>query len=174
LELLHILAKHSKDEYSERQLLSHAFRRLSVTLQAANANIQSRGMQIMQMGDYAALLAARSPLRGHRSTPHYSTPARRIIMSSRLRRGSAAVRRRLFIDATGTDTMHDSHGGVNCADQADGDADVSFDRAASLCHVIGYQNPGRLLSGMINMNMTMHSHKQADVIECYAPATSAR
>jgi len=63
LELLHILSKHSKDEYSERQFLSHAFRRLSVTLQRANANIQSRGMYIMQMWDYSGLLAVphRSP-----------------------------------------------------------------------------------------------------------------
>jgi len=69
LELLYILSQHSKDEYSEKQFLAHAFRRLSVTLQTANANIQSRGMHIMQMGDYAGLLGARSPFHPHaRST----------------------------------------------------------------------------------------------------------
>jgi len=69
LELLYILPQHSRDEYSEKQFLAHAFRRLSVTLQTINANIQSRGMHIMQMGDYAGLLGARSPFHPHaRST----------------------------------------------------------------------------------------------------------
>jgi len=62
---LHIHAYISKDEYSEKRFLAHAFRRLSVTLQTANANIQSRGMHIMQMGDYAGLLGVRSPFRAH-------------------------------------------------------------------------------------------------------------
>jgi len=62
LELLYILSKHSKDEYSERQFLSHTFRRLSVTLQKSNANVQSCGVQIMQMGDYNQLLCNRPPI----------------------------------------------------------------------------------------------------------------
>jgi hypothetical protein len=143
LELLHILSKHCKDEYSERQFLSHAFRRLSVTLQTANANIQSRGVQIMQMDDYAGLLAVSpSSHSGHRqrrsASSHHSAPSRRIL-SVQLRR--PAVRRRLFISAMGqeascADGEHDDTTATAALGYANSDdaGVLNFDYAASLCH----------------------------------------
>jgi hypothetical protein len=143
LELLHILSKHCKDEYNEQQFLTHAFRRLSVTLQTANANIQSRGVQIMQMDDYAGLLAIDTPSRsGHRhrrsSSSHHSAAPRRIL-SVQSRRPT--VRRRLFVapigqEATGADSEHDNTTVTAALGYAvNDDAGVlSFDYSASLCH----------------------------------------
>jgi len=152
LELLHILSKHSKDEYSERQFLSHAFRRLSVTLQRANANIQSRGMHIMQMGDSTGLLAIRQPspfrlslgagsIRRPHSTPRHYTPASLSLpaVSTPPTRNLRHVgaRRRLFVDVAASSTSA-PRGSVHDDGHRDNDDavafDITFDHAASMCH----------------------------------------
>ena len=46
--LLKLLSLHSK-EYSPQQFLQHAYRRLSVTLQTANANIAALGIQRLHL-----------------------------------------------------------------------------------------------------------------------------
>jgi len=126
LELLDILSKHTKDEYSERQFLSHAFRRLSVTLQKSNANVQSRGMQIMQMGDYTQLLAVR-----HRPSLRFVLGSGRRSQSHTMSSHRPKVKRRLFIGS------HIQFGDVGYDNDAEGDVevDVTFDYAANLCHV---------------------------------------
>lgn len=136
------MSQHSKDEYSEKQFLAHAFRRLSVTLQKANANIQSRGMHIMQMGDYAGLLGARSPFGAHAHSTRYSSPStiryRHPNVTSPLSKmrsmrvataaGGVGPRRRLFVDFS-----HPAGVALN-AGANDGDDHVTFDHIATLCH----------------------------------------
>jgi len=148
LELLHIMAQQSKDGYSKRQFLTHAFRRLSVTLQRANANIQSRGMHIMQMGDYAGLLAVRSPFRCTGIPTHrYSSPS--IVQpihgmtstaSAKMRNMRVAAstvgchaRRRLFV---GTHTVRSHLADLHAGFTGDEDIEfgVTFDHIGTLCH----------------------------------------
>ena len=98
-QLLRTLSRHSKDDLSQREFLAHAYRRLSVALQAGNANIQARGVHWMQVSNAESLLAMRA---GINSADDLPQPGRSVTRSrsqpmrlSRLRLQS--LRRRLFV-----------------------------------------------------------------------------
>jgi len=130
--------------------------RAQLCLQRANANIQSRGMYIMQMGDYAGLLAVRQPSpfrpslgsgssRRARSVRRHPTPASFALSlpvvttppTRKLR--PAGARRRLFVDVAASFTSAPTVTGRGSAGD-DGDNDdavtfgITFDHTASMCH----------------------------------------
>ena len=103
VRLLHTLAAHSR-EHSRSEFLTHAYRRLSVVMQLANANIQLEGMHQMQL-----ILHTAKGFERHRSFA-YSAPrdADRLAKANYLQqvddRAHAAVLAHDDLDAVATTT----------------------------------------------------------------------